>query len=541
MATSSTYYTGIWINESKGAVLGATHTVSPRVGVILVAVLALFVSLAGTLTQYTDFNAYRRENVDLSRKYVTDCLNGYQASPQCNVFKRNQLSFTTSRNSSCSFSSKMCLGPEYGSLYLDTGLLGSRDDFGVNSKRSDRVLYRKTMSCSPIATEGYIVSGNSTWNGRGYNYTAAYYGPNNYMLLSLDEFGSLINATYVHSDYKQLALGYNANLDNSMYTVIPVVGYPGSPMDEFAPIPELVSPNGSTTLDFAAFEGLYLEPSDDLWLSAHKSKLQDVVSHSDSGDKRTNFTVHAIDKPVSVLGCLEQHHICNPNRPKDSATRCSPQMDLESLYSFNQSDLSIRTISSCSIATGPSGRDSRYAANAAANDTSLQWYCDRVIIRNGGYVSFSVLAIGLVVGLGGLIVLSSLFFETAVGWIKKQWKRQIDRQAYWNLHSALQLQRMAFEEAGLGTWERCAEEIPVTARGEMLQVATEQDEWHPSIRGRQTMLEPSVHPESRQRRERCSLPDSVRGTYRHIELANFDRNKRGANRGSGTEGVKSRH
>lgn len=340
MATSSTFYTGVWINQSKGAILGATYTASPRVGVILVAVLALFVSLAGSqswgilrflahqfrstrdprpgiyfqqqvilrntgvasaaiwqlgrigwawrlrgvksfqktfgllllglshlllftaagilsstlarvsnevlvrspncgiwsqivgnldienptdvpaLTQWTNFNAHRRENVDLSREYVADCLNGYQASPQCNAFKQNQLSFTTTRNASCPFSPKMCLGPANGSLYLDTGLLDSRDDFGVNSRRSDRVLYRKTMSCSPITTEGYIMSGNGSWDGRGYNYTAAYYGPNNYMPSSLEEFGNLTNATYVHSDYKQLALGYDANLDNSIYTVM---------------------------------------------------------------------------------------------------------------------------------------------------------------------------------------------------------------------------------------------------------------------------------------------------------------------------------
>lgn len=60
---------------------------------------------------------------------------------------------------------------------------------------------------------------------------------------------------------------------------------------------------------------------------------------------------------------------------------------------------------------------------------------------------------------------------------------------YWRLDSGLQLQRMPFEEAGLGTWERCAEYIPITAAGsEKIRVATEWDEWHPSIRGKEPSL-----------------------------------------------------
>lgn len=47
MATNSTVYTGVWINWSKGPVLGSTLTMSVRNGGIMIAVLALFVQLAG--------------------------------------------------------------------------------------------------------------------------------------------------------------------------------------------------------------------------------------------------------------------------------------------------------------------------------------------------------------------------------------------------------------------------------------------------------------------------------------------------------------
>lgn len=73
------------------------------------------------------------------------------------------------------------------------------------------------------------------------------------------------------------------------------------------------------------------------------------------------------------------------------------------------------------------------------------------------------------------------------------WKRGLLRKVSWNLDSVLQLQRMAFEEADLETWENCGSDIPVTARGEKLPLATEWDEWHPSIKGKEVALEPSVH------------------------------------------------
>ncbi|KAF8848253.1 hypothetical protein BDZ45DRAFT_549892, partial [Acephala macrosclerotiorum] len=45
---NSTVYIGVWMNHLKGPLFGPTLTVSQRDGVLLVAILALFVSLAGS-------------------------------------------------------------------------------------------------------------------------------------------------------------------------------------------------------------------------------------------------------------------------------------------------------------------------------------------------------------------------------------------------------------------------------------------------------------------------------------------------------------
>lgn len=67
------------------------------------------------------------------------------------------------------------------------------------------------------------------------------------------------------------------------------------------------------------------------------------------------------------------------------------------------------------------------------------------------------------------------------------------RQVRWQLDPALQLQRMAFEETGLGTWKRGAEEVPVTEKGEAFKMPEEWDVWHPSIRGKAVARVETIH------------------------------------------------
>lgn len=145
-----------------------------------------------------DYVVHECINTDLSQGYVRDCFDSSQLSPDYNIFKRQQLPFSTKTNSPCPFAPKMCL----------------------NSNPSDRVQYRKIMRCSPVTTDRYVVNGTSCLRGRGYNYTAAYYGINNLMNSSLHDFGNLLNATYVHSDYKELELGYDSNFSHKEYNIM---------------------------------------------------------------------------------------------------------------------------------------------------------------------------------------------------------------------------------------------------------------------------------------------------------------------------------
>jgi hypothetical protein len=135
-------------------------------------------------------------------------------------------------------------------------------------------------------------------------------------------------------------------------------------------------------------------------------------------------------------------------------------------------------------ATGPPGDSALYTKGQADGNAALEWYCANQVIQSSGFTSFSVLAISLIVAFGSLLIVVSLVIESVVSWWQLKYKRGLYHQVRWQLDSTLQLQRMVFEEVGLGTWEGGAEDVPVTGKGEVFRVAEEWDEWHPSIRGK---------------------------------------------------------
>ena len=131
-----------------------------------------------------DYATHLTINAELSAQYFDDCLSGTQStteirsSTQCNVFKTLQLPYITTHNISCPFAEGMCLGPVNGTVTFDTGLVDSSNHLGINARMKDRVQVRKTMTCSPITTKGFVQNGNVTLNdGHFINIIAALYGP----------------------------------------------------------------------------------------------------------------------------------------------------------------------------------------------------------------------------------------------------------------------------------------------------------------------------------------------------------------------------
>jgi hypothetical protein len=179
------------------------------------------------------YYSYGTEATQASDQYVQNCLAQSQSLPECNMFMKTRFNWT-STITPCPFDG-LCLGPSNTPLYMDSGLLDSRNDLGINARDEDRVQWRRNATCAPITTEGYVTSGNSSFSvsqeqsiegisvsGNVYlpfNYTAAFYGP---PAFNESNFGltdpSLQNATYLYTNFRDIA-GEAYNGEVSAYEV----------------------------------------------------------------------------------------------------------------------------------------------------------------------------------------------------------------------------------------------------------------------------------------------------------------------------------
>lgn len=93
--------------------------------------------------------------------------------------------------------------------------------------------------------------------------------------------------------------------------------------------------------------------------------------------------------------------------------------------------------------------------------------------RSSKHYSFSVLGVGIILALGGFLMLLAMFIEPIIaGLFKLPWFKHNQRLHYayaeWQVGSTLQIQRLAHESLGAGSWSNAAWGIPVTQREDKL-------------------------------------------------------------------------
>jgi hypothetical protein len=125
--------------------------------------------------------------------YVRECYQGSQGSPSghlCGIYARPSIPFTTNKNASCPFAPELCAYNGQSAFQMDTGLLDSQADFGINARPKDRIKFRRVATCAPVkhgsglgttrndseyGTILYIDAGAQYYMGQQYkNYTFAY-------------------------------------------------------------------------------------------------------------------------------------------------------------------------------------------------------------------------------------------------------------------------------------------------------------------------------------------------------------------------------
>jgi hypothetical protein len=153
----------------------------------------------------------KTRNVQQAAAYAQTCYeNSGPSSLGCDTFVRKSLQYSTNTSASCPFSDDICYMDQ--SIKLDSGLLDSNDDFGLNAEPDKRWQYRQTFQCSTIKTEGYTKSWNysaersytqylygSTVPGPGQNFDFTMQFSNDAIFEKFNITGNIIQADYDYS------------------------------------------------------------------------------------------------------------------------------------------------------------------------------------------------------------------------------------------------------------------------------------------------------------------------------------------------------
>ncbi len=102
-------------------------------------------------------------------------------------------------------------------------------------------------------------------------------------------------------------------------------------------------------------------------------------------------------------------------------------------------------------------------------------------IRSDAYTSFSVLGLGLVFTIGGLLIGLGYTLEPLTEYASKRWHRGTYQRLEWSANGTLQLQRLSQEAVGWGIWTATTEFVPVAQAGDILAPLDVRNIDHPKL------------------------------------------------------------
>ncbi|OJD39089.1 cytochrome p450 protein [Diplodia corticola] len=475
-----------------------------------------------------------------SATYAQQCYVNPQSNEGCDRFVQTNLPTKVTRNATCPFEADICKSQD-SNILLDTGYLDSHQDFGLNMPTSHRYQYRRVIHCAPLVTEGYKEQVPSLGPNLSTPYMRYYYGQRlkgdatfNYTY----EHAVLQKEEFASTDFTGPPASFDVGATGATFT--------NGSLDEedsgFQPIEKLARTDAYVYLFFLSTNTvLFSQPVDDPWYAAHS---QAGESQHKGTDGLTD--VYWGDEVASPMGFTVQHQFCNPSLDKsvgctplagwsdvssagkslweddgqlemfewvlgviagpldmfgaqiemlgpsglDSFSRTYRgevgylppnqwQLDVEK---WNNASLALMQRDFVGMAAGPS--DSRIADRwlDRASTGAEKRLCKNQKILSTAYTNFSVFGLATILVIGGLIIVVSYTLEPFVAWIQRRRNLDVYARLEWSLNETLQLQRMAHEELGLGTWRRCDKDVPVTESRERLGVLDLSDRTHPRLK-----------------------------------------------------------
>jgi len=134
--------------------------------------------------------------------YVDQCYYTNAASSLCDdSLVSRQISWRPDWSAGCPFASDICWGGDYYGFSMETDLIDSHKDLGINAPPEDRLFLQRKASCAPLNLTGYtgIIPGNLP----GEQQEVYYFGPDHFgdynYTASVSLYANVSKAGYVLS------------------------------------------------------------------------------------------------------------------------------------------------------------------------------------------------------------------------------------------------------------------------------------------------------------------------------------------------------
>ncbi|OAP59265.1 hypothetical protein AYL99_06563 [Fonsecaea erecta] len=445
----------------------------------------------------------------IASNYARDCYGGSVSSTTCNTYIRQQIRWSEDQNANCPFESGTCLLGDTAALKLDTGYIDSHTVLGINSRERDRISYRRVTTCAPLDASGRIEPNKIT------DSSITYYNYN---------FGPLSGGNYTWTYFEVFS-----TLGGLLYSLDQWVNEAGVPSQSWFPVPALAQTDADITLFAVSPNNIaYLNPvTDPLFQATKQVKVQT------STGTELYYKANDYDEFVHFASCVDQHQLCDSNvnppnctalhgwqtlqaailklswttaRQLATALRIQQVLQYASMFytTSGRGGLALRASEKVAdiiseglpndqwviemsnlfamalarlqhgiveYATGPSDVTDGMIVQGPS-DSEGRALCSAQMVRNTGlYMNFSILGLSLIVGLGAIIIIASIFVESVVDFFRRRRRYSmvngsVDKSLQWVLDGKFQLMRLAYEGIGVGTWVRTDEHTPVVKEAE---------------------------------------------------------------------------
>ncbi|KAI9795054.1 MAG: hypothetical protein M1816_000076 [Peltula sp. TS41687] len=402
--------------------------------------------------------------------YARSCYGGTYNPIQCNQYVKQSLPYTINRNDTCPFASNLCLRSDKGRYYrapisLDTGNLSSHDDLGINSEAKNKILYRRKTTCAPLGDTGYITTFNYT---EAQNQSLGYFNGQPGDVIDFFNFGPIngsrpTNFTFSYNR-RAASVGYGYAFD-----AVDFASGDG-PNNSWTPIEALFRNDADVSL-------IFLSANDIIYAGKIKDPIFQATTESKTfKEAGNNVTFYTTDyciygRGASALRAQEVVRGLFSEPLPDNQW----QAEVEYWFTIGLAKLQRYIVSYAAGVPFYAANVSKGTYISKPSDAASQYVCDNQKVQvTGGTISFSTLGVVLIVIFGGLLIGTSLVLDPIIGLIskhkKKKKKNAHHRHRQWAVEEKLQLQRLAFEGAGLGTWSNGNATVPITRPDEKFEV-----------------------------------------------------------------------